>query len=351
MSLADMIFGMFSIDMGIDLGTANTVVCVKDKGIILSEPSVVAVKKGTNEVLMDGEAVGMKAKQMGGKENPKFQVIRPLKNGVIADFDITKEMLGYFVRKVHGNRRWGVSPRVVIAIPSGGTEVEKRAVVNSAERAGARSVYLIEQPMASAIGAGLPVEKPEGSLICDIGGGTTEVALISLAGIVESQSLRVGGDAIDEAVIEYMKNAHNLLVGNNTAEKVKIKLGSAVPLEQELEMTVKGLDQVTRSPNKVQVTSEEIRDAISEPLTHIINAIKNTLEKSPPELAADLVDRGVTLAGGTSQIRGFGDLVADKTGLPVTHADDPLTCVARGTGIVLEQLDLLKAVLASGDDI
>jgi rod shape-determining protein MreB and related proteins len=351
MSLGDMIFGMFSIDMGIDLGTANTVVCVKDKGIILSEPSVVAVKKGTNEVLMNGEAVGIRAKEMIGKTPDKYQAIRPLKNGVIADFDITKEMLGYFIRKVHGNRKWGVSPRVVIAIPSGGTEVEKRAVVNSAERAGARSVYLIEQPMASGIGAGLPVEKAEGSMICDIGGGTTEVALMSLAGIVQSQSLRVGGDAIDEAVVEYMKNAHSLLVGNNMAERVKIKLGSAVPLEQEMEMTVKGLDQVTGMPKKVQVTSEDIRDAISEPVSSIINAIKTTLEKSPPELAADLVDRGVCLAGGTSQLKGFSDLVAERTGLPVKNAEDPLTCVARGTGIVLEQLDLLKAVLASGDDI
>jgi rod shape-determining protein MreB and related proteins len=350
-SLGDLIFGMFSIDMGIDLGTANTVVCVKDKGIILSEPSVVAVKKGTNEVLMNGEAVGIRAKEMIGKTPEKYHAIRPLKNGVIADFDITKEMLSYFVRKVHGNRRWGVSPRVVIAIPSGGTEVEKRAVVNSAERAGARSVYLIEQPMASAIGAGLPVEKPEGSMICDIGGGTTEVALISLAGIVQSQSLRVGGDAIDDAVVEYMKNAHSLLVGNNMAERTKIKLGSAVPLEQELEMTVKGLDQVTGMPKKIQVSSEEIREAISEPIALIINAIKTTLEKSPPELAADLVDRGVCLAGGTSQLRGFDDLVRERTGLPVICAEDPLTCVARGTGIVLEQLDLLKAVLASGDDI
>lgn len=350
MAIVDKFLGMFSIDMGIDLGTANTVICVKDKGIILSEPSVVAVKKGTNEVLMDGEAVGIKAKEMIGKTPGKYHAIRPLKNGVIADFDITKEMLSYFIRKVHGNRKWA-SPRVVIAIPSGGTEVEKRAVVNSAERAGARSVYLIEQPMASGIGAKLPIEKPEGSMICDIGGGTTEVALLSLAGIVQSQSLRVGGDTIDDAIINYMKENHKILVGNNMAEKIKINLGSAIPLEQELEMTVKGLDLDSSLPRKTQLTSEEVREAILPPVNSIIGAVKTTLEKSPPELAADLVDRGVCLAGGSSQLRGLDVIMAQETGLPVRRAEDPLTCVARGTGVVLEQLDLLKAILESGDDI
>lgn len=339
---------MFSVDMGIDLGTANTVVCVRDKGVILSEPSVVAVKKGTNEVLLGGNAVGIVAKEMIGKTPYAIQAIRPLKNGVIADFDITREMLSYFIRKVHGNRRWGVSPRVIIAIPSGGTEVEKRAVINSAERAGARKVYLIEQPMASGIGAGLPIRDPEGSMICDIGGGTTEVALMSLAGIVQGQSVRVGGDAIDESIVNFLKNAHSMLIGHNTAERIKIGIGSAVPLEQELEMTVKGLDQVTGLPKKVNVTSEEVREALMDPVTSIVDAIKSTLEQSPPELAADLVDRGIMMAGGSSQLRGLDLMVEERTGLPVKRAEDPLTCVARGTGVVLEQLDLLKAILDTG---
>jgi rod shape-determining protein MreB len=346
----DKLFGMFSIDMGIDLGTANTVVCVRDKGVILSEPSVVAVKKGTNEVLLGGEAVGIMAKEMIGKTPGAISAIRPLKNGVIADFDITREMLSYFIRKVHGNRKFAVNPRVIIAIPSGGTEVEKRAVINSAERAGARKVYLIEQPMASGIGAGLPIRDPEGSMICDIGGGTTEVALMSLAGIVEGQSVRVGGDSFDDAIVQFMKSAHSLLIGHNMAEKIKIGIGSAAPLEQELEMTVKGLDQVSGLPKKVNVTSEDVREALREPVSHIVEAIKTTLESSPPELAADLVDRGIMLAGGSSQLRGLDTLVEEKTLLPVQRAEDPLTCVARGTGVVLEQLDLLKAILDTGRD-
>ena len=350
MSILDKAFGMFSLDMGIDLGTANTVVCVENKGVILSEPSVVAVKKGTNEVLLGGNAVGMVAKEMIGKTPGAISAIRPLKNGVIADFDITREMLNYFIRKVHGNRKWGVNPRVIIAIPSGGTEVEKRAVINSAERAGARKVYLIEQPMASGIGAGLPIRDPEGSMICDIGGGTTEVALMSLAGIVEGRSVRVGGDAFDDAIVGFMKGAHSLLIGHNMAEKIKMGIGSAAPLEQELEMTVKGLDQVTGLPKKVNVTSEDIREALREPVSNIVDAIRTTLEHSPPELAADLVDRGIMLAGGSSQLRNLDVLIEDKTLLPVTRAEDPLTCVARGTGVVLEQLDLLKAILETGQE-
>ena len=350
MSFLDKIFGMFSIDMGIDLGTANTVVCIKDKGVILSEPSVVAVKKGTNEVLLNGNAVGVMAKEMIGKTPGAISAIRPLKNGVIADFDVTREMLSYFIRKVHGNRKFAANPRVIIAIPSGGTEVEKRAVINSAERAGARKVYLIEQPMASGIGAGLPIRDAEGSMICDIGGGTTEVALLSLAGIVQGQSVRVGGDAFDEAIVNFMKNAHSLLIGHNMAEKIKIGIGSAAPLEQELEMTVKGLDQVTGLPKKVIVTSEEIREALRDPVIAIVEAIKMTLEQSPPELAADLVDRGIMLAGGSCQLRNLDVLVEEKTLLPVRRAEDPLTCVARGTGVVLEQLDLLKAILDTGRD-
>ena len=350
MSFLDRIYGVFSIDMGIDLGTANTVVCIRDKGVILSEPSVVAVKKGTNEVLLGGNAVGVVAKEMIGKTPGAIQAIRPLKNGVIADFDITREMLSYFIRKVHGNRKWGISPRVIIAIPSGGTEVEKRAVINSAERAGARKVYLIEQPMASGIGAGLPIRDPEGSMIVDIGGGTTEVALLSLAGIVTSKSVRVGGDAFDEAISNYMKNAHGLAVGSNSAERIKIKIGSAAPLPEELKMEIGGLDLSTGLPKKVLIHSEEIRDALKDPVSHIVMAIKKTLEESPPELAADLVERGIMMAGGSSQLKQLQRLVEISTGLPVKLAEDPLTCVARGTGVVLEQLDLLKAILDTGKE-
>ncbi len=350
MSIVDKFFGLFSIDMGIDLGTANTVVCIKDKGIVCSEPSVVAVKRGTNEVLLNGNAVGVVAKEMIGKTPGGIQAIRPLKNGVIADFDITREMLSYFIRKVHGNRKWGVSPRVIIAIPSGGTEVEKRAVINSAERAGARKVYLIEQPMASGIGAGLPITDPEGSMICDIGGGTTEVALMSLAGIVVGKSVRVGGDAFDENIVEYMKSVHSMLIGSNMAEAIKMNIGSAYPLKQELEMEVKGLDQVAGLPKKILINSEEIRNALKNPVGQIVDAIRATLEESPPELAADLVDRGITIAGGSSQLRGLDTLIEERTGLPTRRADDPLTCVARGTGIVLEQLDLLHSVLDTGKE-
>ncbi|MBF0245850.1 MAG: rod shape-determining protein [Planctomycetes bacterium] len=348
--MIDKFFGVFSIDMGIDLGTANTVVCVRDKGVLFSEPSVVAVRKGTNEVLLGGNAVGLVAKEMIGKTPGPIQAIRPLKNGVIADFDITREMLAYFIRKVHGGRRIGVNPRVIIAIPSGGTEVEKRAVINSAERAGARKVYLIEQPMASGIGAGLPIRDPQGSMICDIGGGTTEVALMSLAGIVVGQSTRVGGDAMDEAIVNHMKNAHNMLIGHNTAEAIKMAIGSAASLEKEMDMQVKGLCMVGGLPKQVTVCSEEVRGALSDPISAIVGTILAVLEKSPPELAGDLVDRGVTLAGGSCLLRGLDRIISERTGLPVRRTEDPLTCVARGTGVVLEQLDLLKAILDTGKD-
>lgn len=348
MSVIDKLFGVFSIDMGIDLGTANTVVCVRDKGVIFSEPSVVAVKKGTNQVLLGGNAVGLRAKEMIGKTPGSIQAIRPLKNGVIADFDITREMLSYFIRKVHGNRKWGVSPRVIIAIPSGGTEVEKRAVISSAERAGARKVYLVEQPMSSGLGAGLPISEPEGSMICDIGGGTTEVALMSLAGIVVGKSIRVAGDAFDDAIVTHMRAAHSLLIGHNMAEAIKMAIGSAAKLPEELEMEVKGLDQVAGLPKKVLVNSEEIREALLNPVSNIVDVIRACLEEAPPELAADLVDRGIMLAGGSCLLRELDRLVEERTGLPTKRAEDPLTCVARGTGIVLEQLDLLKAILDTG---
>lgn len=339
--IQNFIFGLFSTDMGIDLGTANTLVYVRGKGIVLNEPSVVAVKEGTTQVLMNGNAAGIQAKRMIGVCPKNIEAIRPLKDGVIADFDITKALLEYFIRKIH-RRRWGYRPRVVIAVPSGITEVEKRAVVNSAERAGARRVYLIDEPKAAGIGAGLPVEEPRGSMIVDIGGGTTEVAVLSLAGTVTSESVRVSGDEMDEAIIAHMKRTYNMLIGERTAEQIKIHIGSAYPLEQELTMEVKGRDLGEHCPRKVTITSEEIRDALREPVNEILNAIKRVLETTPPELSADLVDFGMTLCGGGALLRNLDRLIAQETGLPVRVADDPMTCVARGTGVVLEHPELME---------
>ncbi len=330
------LFGLFSNDIGIDLGTANTLVYARDRGIVLREPSVVAIQASTHRVL----AVGEEAKRMLGRTPGNIVAIRPLKAGVIADFDITEAMLKYFIRKVTNNRM--VKPRVIIAVPSGITEVEKRAVKESAERAGAREVYLIEEPMAAAIGVGLPVQEPAGNMIVDIGGGTTEVALISLAGIVFSRSVRVGGDEMDEACIQYMKRVYNLLIGERTAEEIKIQIGSAYPLEEELTMEVKGRDQVNGLPKTLMVTSEEIREALQEPVSTIVEAIRITLERCPPELAADLVDRGLVMAGGGALLRGLDTLVAEQTGLPVHVADDPLSAVAEGTGVVLNEINLLR---------
>ncbi len=272
----DNVLGLFSIDMGIDLGTATTLVCVEGRGVVLCEPSVVAVKKGTSTVLLDGTAVGDVAKEMLGKTPGNIVAIRPLKDGVIADFDITEAMLRYFIRKVH-NRSWGLKPRVVIAIPSGITAVEKRAVTNSAERAGAREVYLIDEPMAGGIGAGLPVVEPQGSLIVDVGGGTTEVAVLSLAGVVAAESIRVAGDEMDQAIINYMKQTYNLLVGERTAENIKINIGSAYPLQEELTMEVKGRDLIAGLPRRATASSEEIREALREPIDSIVQAVKRTL--------------------------------------------------------------------------
>lgn len=329
------IIGLFSNDIGIDLGTANTLVYVRDRGIVLREPSVVAIQKGGNRVL----AVGEEAKRMLGRTPGNIVAVRPLKAGVIADFDITEAMLRYFIRKVH-NRRKMVRPRVIIAVPSGITEVEKRAVKDSAERAGARGkVHLIEEPMAAAIGVGLPVEEPAGNMIVDIGGGTTEVALISLAGIVFSRSIRVGGDEMDDAIVQHMKRVYNLMVGERTAEEIKIKIGSAYPLEEETSMEVKGRDLVNGLPKTLVVTSEEIRDALMEPVQSIVESVRITLERCPPELSADLVDRGLILAGGGGLLRGLDTLIAEQTGLPVHVADDPLSAVAEGTGVVLHELD------------
>src|SRR5216117_2833822 len=336
------LFGWLSSDIGIDLGTANTLVYVKDQGIVLREPSVVAVQAGTNRVL----AVGDEAKRMLGRTPANIVAVRPLKDGVIADFEVTEAMLRHFISKVH-NRRVRVRPRVVIAVPSGITEVEKRAVRESATHAGAREVYLIEEPMAAAIGVGLPVQDPAGNMIIDIGGGTTEVALISLCGIVFSRSVRVAGDELDEAIIQYMKRAYNLMIGERMAEDIKIKIGSAYPLEQELTMEVKGRDLVAGLPKTLTVTSEEIREALQEPISTIVESIRVTLERCPPELAADLVDRGIVLAGGGALIRGIDKLLAEETGLPVHISDDPLTAVAEGTGRVLQELQFLKRVASS----
>jgi rod shape-determining protein MreB len=332
---------LFSNDIGIDLGTANSLVYVRDRGIVLREPSVVAIEAGTNIVL----AVGEEAKRMLGRTPGNIIAIRPMKDGVIADFDVTGAMLRHFIQRVHYRKL--IAPRVVVAVPSGITEVEKRAVKDSVTHAGAREVYLIDQCMASAIGVGLPVDEPAGNMIVDIGGGTCEIAIISLAGIVFSRTLRVGGDEFDETVVAYMKRAHNLMIGERTAEEIKIRIGSAYSLEQELTMDVKGRDLSTGLPKTITVRSEEVREALKEPLSSILESIRITLERCPPELAADLVDRGIVMAGGGSLLRGVDRLVAEETYLPVHIADDPLSAVAEGTGRVLQELHFLKRVATS----
>ncbi|MBU0714908.1 MAG: rod shape-determining protein [Verrucomicrobia bacterium] len=335
-------FDLFSNDIGIDLGTANSLVYVKDRGIVLREPSVVAIQTGTNRVL----AVGNEAKRMLGRTPGNITAIRPMKDGVIADFEITEAMLRYFIRKVQSNRIM-VRPRIIISVPSGITEVEKRAVKDSATHAGAREVYLIEEPMAAAIGVGLPVQEPAGNMIVDIGGGTTEVALISLAGIVFSRSVRVGGDEMDEAIIQYMKRVYNLMIGERTAEQIKISIGSAYPLPEETSMEVKGRDLVAGLPKTLTLTTEEVREALHEPISTIVEAVRFTLERSPPELSADLVDRGLVLAGGGALLHGIDKLIAEQTGLPVHVADDPLSAVAEGTGMVLHELKFLRKVAST----
>jgi len=326
----------FSNDIGIDLGTANTLVYLKDRGIVLREPSVVALDTTSRKV----RAVGADAKRMLGRTPGNITAIRPMKDGVIADFDVTEAMLRYFIKKVNSNS-FGVSPRVVIAIPSGITEVEKRAVQDSAVHAGARAVHMIQEPMAAAIGVGLPIDEPAANMIVDIGGGTTEIAIISLAGIVFSKSIRVAGDEIDGAIVNYMKRAYNLLIGERTAEEIKVRVGSAYPLEEELTMEVKGRDSVAGLPKTIHITSQEIREALSDTMAAIVDAVRSTLERCPPELSADLVDRGFVLAGGGALIRGIDRLLSDKTGLPVIIADDPLSAVANGTGAVLSDLKWL----------
>ncbi len=342
--LLDRLVGLFSVDMGIDLGTCNTLVSVRGQGIVLNEPSVVAVRKGTNQVLKNGEAVGWVAKEMLGKTPGSITAVRPLKDGVISDFEITEAMLGYFIRKVNGRSKI-FGPRVVISIPSGITAVEKRAVFDSAERAGARRTYLVEEPVAAAIGAGLPFAEATASMIVDIGGGTTEVAIMSLADIAVCESVRVAGDDMDEAIMNHMKRTYNMMIGEQTAERIKIEIGSAAPMDKELSMEVRGRDMISGLPRKAPITSEEIREALQEPVTAIIEAVTRTLERAEPELAADLVENGIVMAGGGSLLRGLPQVVQKATGLPTKLADDPLTCVARGTCIYLEHIDEWKDTL------
>lgn len=335
------ILGLFSKDIGIDLGTANTLIYVKGEGIVLCEPSVVAIEKSTKKVLKVGE----EAKMMLGRTPGDIVAIRPMRDGVIADFEITERMIREFIGKAYSHRTL-VGPRIVIGVPSGITEVEKKAVRDAAEMAGARhgEVYLIEEPMAAAIGANMPITEPAGNMIVDIGGGTTEVAVISLGGMVLSNSIRIGGNELDEAIINYIKKAYNLLTGDRTAEEIKIKVGSAFPLPKEESIEVKGRDVVTGLPKTLKITSEEVREAMSEPISSIVHLVTTTLEKTPPELASDIVDRGIVLAGGGSLLRGLDKLLLKETGLPIIIADDPLRCVVLGAGKCLEEIKFLKRI-------
>ena len=341
--LFDFILGKFSNDLAIDLGTANTLVYVKGKGIVLNEPSVVAVhmdSRGVKKVL----AVGTEAKKMLGRTPGNIVAIRPMKDGVIADFDITEAMLRHFILSVH-NRRALVRPRIIVSVPSGVTQVERRAVRETVESAGAREIYLIEEPMAAALGAGLPISEPISSMVVDIGGGTTEVAVISLAGIVYSKSVRVAGDKIDEEIVQYMKRKYSLLIGERSAEIIKTTIGCVYPDDNNVrKLDVKGRDLISGIPKIIEVNSDEIREAIMEPVGFIIDSIKDALENTPPELAGDIVDRGIVLTGGGALLRNIDLLIKKETGLPVIVADDPLSAVARGAGIALDQLDVLKQV-------
>jgi rod shape-determining protein MreB len=334
--------GLFARDIGIDLGTANTLVYVKSKGIVVREPSVVAINKKTNSIL----AVGDAAKNMIGRTPGDIVAIRPMKDGVIADFDITQSMLKYFI-KLAISKSMISKPRVVICVPSGVTEVEKRAVEEATLQAGAKEAYLIEEPMAAAIGANLPVEEPSGSMVVDIGGGTSEVAVISLGGIVTSKSLRIAGDEFDEAIVHYVKKEYNLMIGERTAEGIKMAIGAAYPRPKEESMEVRGRDLITGLPKNLNITSSEITEALKEPINSIVDSIKYTLEKTPPELASDIMDRGIMLTGGGALLSGLDKLIKEETGMPVYVADKPLDCVVMGAGKVLEEIETLKKVLIS----
>jgi rod shape-determining protein MreB len=338
--MVNFFWDLFSNDMAIDLGTANTLVYMEGQGIVLREPSVVALSNHTGEV----QAVGAAAKQMLGRASGSIVAIRPMKDGVIAHFEVTEKMIRHFIQKVHNDRKTLVRPRVVIAVPSGITQVEKRAVRDSAESAGAREVFLVEEPMAAAIGVGLPVQEPTGNMIIDIGGGTTEVAIISMSGIVFSKSIRIAGDEMDEAIVNYIKREYNLLIGERTAEEVKIKIGSAYPMEKPMNMEIKGRDLVAGLPKTLVISDEEIRKTLTETFSTIVDVVKIALEHTPPELAADIVDKGVVMTGGGSLIKGLDILLREATGLPITLADDPLSAVALGAGIILSDPKLLKKV-------
>lgn len=338
------LMGLFSNDLAIDLGTASTLIYMKGKGIVCNEPSVVAVKKdGRGKRVL---AVGKEAKAMLGKTPGNIMAIRPMKDGVIADFEITEEMLKYFIAKVH-DRKFLVRPRIVVCIPSGITQVERRAVRESAQSAGAHEVYLMEEPMAAAIGAGLPITEPSANMIVDIGGGTTEIAVISLAGIVYAKSIRIGGDKMDEAIIQYIKRKYNLSIGTGVAETIKINFGLALSEDERRVMEIKGTNLVTGIPMIMEIRDDEIREALAEPTNSIVEAVKQVLEMTPPELAADLVDKGIVLAGGGALLRNMDLILREETRLPVTIADDPLTCVARGAGKVLDEIKLLRDVAVS----
>ncbi|MFA4906576.1 MAG: rod shape-determining protein [Candidatus Margulisiibacteriota bacterium] len=340
MSLYDYVFGQFSRDLGIDLGTATTLVFARGEGIILCEPSVVAINKDNNRAL----AFGNEAKSMLGRTPANIVAVRPMRDGVIADFEITEMMLRHFINKSH-NRSAFVRPRIVVGVPSGITGVEKRAVLDAAMHAGAREAYLVEEPMAAAIGANLPVSEAQGSMIVDIGGGTTEVAVLALGGIVVSKSIRVAGDEMDEAIVSHCRKNYNLLIGERTAEQIKIDIGSAYPLPEEKTIEVRGRDLVTGLPKTLTLTSSEIRDALAEPVATVVDAVRMTLEKTPPELAADIMDRGIVMAGGGSLLRGLDKYLAQETDMSVYVVDDPISCVAYGTGKILEEIDTLKKVL------
>ncbi|KJS84337.1 MAG: rod shape-determining protein MreB [Peptococcaceae bacterium BICA1-8] len=337
----------FAKDIGIDLGTANSMVYVRGKGIVLSEPSVVAIQRDTGNVL----AVGEEAKKMIGRTPGNIIAIRPLKDGVIADFEVTHIMLKYFINKALKGKSFLVKPRVVVCVPSGVTSVEERAVKEATLQAGAKEAHLIEEPMAAAIGAGLPVHEPTGNMIVDIGGGTTDVAIISLGGIVTSRSIRIGGDEMDDAIVHYIKRTYNLMIGDRTAEEIKIQIGSAYSVDTSEIYQVRGRDLVTGLPKNVPITSKEIQDALKDPVNSIIEAIKVCLEKTPPELASDIMDRGIVMAGGGSLLKGLDRLIANETGMPVHIADDPLSCVAIGTGKVLENINILKRVVIANKRI